>query len=111
VSIPTDNPSTSGNADLAPANVEAAVLGEVQALGSTVRPGLVAAAIAMARILDNPKAVSSQPPAARILTTLLEKLRSSSARAHHGRLAVVRTMSASDETPTPSPGRLGARER
>jgi hypothetical protein len=42
--------------------------------------------------LDNPKAVSSQPPAARVLTSLLDKLRSASAQGRRGRLAVVRTM-------------------
>jgi hypothetical protein len=68
------------------------VLAEIQALGSSARPGLVAAAVAMARILDNPKAVSSQPPAARVLTSLLDKLRSASAQGPRGRLAVVRTM-------------------
>jgi hypothetical protein len=68
------------------------VLAEIQALGSSARPGLVAAAVAMARILDNPKAVSSQPPAARVLTSLLDKLRSASAQGRRGRLAVVRTM-------------------
>ncbi|MDT7723310.1 MAG: hypothetical protein QOE94_4321 [Mycobacterium sp.] len=68
------------------------MLAEIQALGSSARPGLVAAAVAMARILDNPKAVSSQPPAARVLTSLLDKLRSASAQGRRGRLAVVRTM-------------------
>ena len=90
--MPTDNPPTCDYADISLANVEAAVLAEVQALGSSPRPGLVAAAIAMARILDNPKAVSSQPPAARMLTSLLDKLRSASAQGRRGRLAVVRTM-------------------
>lgn len=92
VSIPTDNPSTSINADISPANsVEAAVLAEVQALGSTARPGLVAGAIAMARILDNPKAISSQPPAARVLISMLEKLRSGSTT-RRGNLALVKSM-------------------
>ena len=92
VSVPTDDPSNTGNADNA-ANVESAVLAEINALdGSTVRPGLAAAAVAMARILDNPKAVSSQPPAARVLTSSLDKLRSASAQGRRGRLSVVRTM-------------------
>lgn len=46
VSVPTDSSLTSVDAD---SSVESAVVAEVQALGSTVRPGLVAAAIAMAR--------------------------------------------------------------
>jgi hypothetical protein len=64
----------------------------LQALGSGVRPGLVAAAVAMARILDNRKAASSQPPAACVLTTLLDTTRTASARGRRGRLAVVGTM-------------------
>ena len=46
----------------------------------------------MARILDNPRAVSSQPAAAKGLAALLDKLRSASARGRRGNLAVVRTM-------------------
>ncbi len=46
----------------------------------------------MARVLDNPKAVSSQPPAAKVLATLLDKLRSGAAQRRRGNLAVVRTM-------------------
>jgi hypothetical protein len=45
---------------------------------------------AMARILDNPKALNQQP-AAKVLAGLLDKLRSASARGRGG-LAVVRTM-------------------
>jgi hypothetical protein len=44
--------------------VESAVSLEIEELGAHQRPGLAAGASAMARILDNPKAVSSQPPAA-----------------------------------------------
>jgi hypothetical protein len=53
---------------------------------------LAAAALALARILDNPKAVSTQPAAAKILAVLLEKLSAASARGHGGHLASVRTM-------------------
>jgi hypothetical protein len=49
-------------------------------------------ALAMARVLDNPKAVSSQPPAAKVLTTVLDKLHSVGAQSRRGRLAVVRTL-------------------
>jgi hypothetical protein len=56
------------------------------------RPGLAQAALAMARILDNPSAVSSQPAAAKVLAGLLDKLRSASARGRRGGLALVRTM-------------------
>jgi hypothetical protein len=56
---------------------------------------LAAAAVALAQILDNPKAVSTQPAAAKVLATLLEQLRSASARGRRGNLAVVRAMSSS----------------
>jgi hypothetical protein len=48
-------------------------------------------ALALARILDNPKAVNQQPAAAKVLASLLEKLRSASARGRRGR-GLVRTM-------------------
>jgi len=51
------------------------------------------AALAMARILDDSKAVNQQPAAAKVLASLLDKLRSAQARNRRGRLAVVRTMS------------------
>jgi hypothetical protein len=57
VSMPTNNPSTGVNADR---SVVEAVGEELSTLDSP-RPGLVAVAIAMARILENPRAVSSQP--------------------------------------------------
>jgi hypothetical protein len=95
VSVPTGDASTSGNVVPAPANhaknsCVAAVLEEISALKHP-RPGLVAVAIAMAAVLDNPKAVSSQPPAAGRLVQVLEKLRSSSP-GHHGNLRLVREM-------------------
>ena len=46
---------------------------------------------ALARILDNPKAINQQPAAAKVLAAL-EKLRSASARGRRGGLAVVREM-------------------
>lgn len=49
------------------------------------------AALALARILDNPKAVN-QHPAAKVLSALLDKLRSASASGRRGALALVRTM-------------------
>lgn len=48
-------------------------------------------ALALARILDTPKAVNQQPAAAKVLASLLEKLRSASARGRRG-LGLVRTM-------------------
>jgi hypothetical protein len=60
--------------------------------GTEARPGLVAIALAMARILDNPKAVNQQPAAAKVLASLLDKLCQSAARGRRGHLALVRTM-------------------
>ena len=82
-----------------PGPVESGVQAEIAGL-SEARPGLAQAALAMARILDNQRAVSSQPAAAKVLTSLLDKLRSASAPNHRGRLRVVRAMSPRDETPT-----------
>jgi hypothetical protein len=45
----------------------------------------------MARVLDNQKAVSSQPAAAKVLAALLDNLRWASARGRRG-LSVVRAM-------------------
>ena len=91
--------------------VESAVSLEIEELGAHQRPGLAAAAFAMARILDNPKAVSSQPPAARMLSTLLDKLRSASAGRHRGNLAVVRAMTTNGGAPTVLDGPSGTREQ
>lgn len=62
-------------------------------MASESPPGLAQAALAMARILDNPKAVTTQPAAAKVLASLLDKLHSASARGRRGGLAVVRDMS------------------
>jgi hypothetical protein len=91
-----------------PGPVESGVEAEIRGVGAEARPGLAQAALALARILDNPKAVSQQPAAAKVLGALLEKLRSASARGRRGSLAVVRAMSASDDTPTALPGPSGA---
>jgi hypothetical protein len=45
----------------------------------------------MARILDNPKAVSPQPPAAKVLQVTLDKLRAS-APGRRGNLRLFRAM-------------------
>lgn len=80
--------------------VEGAVSAEIGALGEHNRPGLAATALALARVMDNPKATYSQPAAAKVLVALLEKLHSASGQARHGNLAVVRAM-ASRDLPTP----------
>jgi hypothetical protein len=43
-------------------------------------------------ILDNPRAPSAQPAAAKVLVGVMDKLHSASARGRRGRLAAVRTM-------------------
>jgi hypothetical protein len=71
---------------------ECAVLEELATLTSAeTRKGAAQAALAMARILDNPKAIAQQPQAAARLTTILEDLRKGSAR-RKGRLASVQAM-------------------
>ena len=71
---------------------ESAVLEELASLTSAeTRKGAAQAALAMARILDNPAAISQQPAAAAKLTAILEELRKGSAR-RKGRLASVQAM-------------------
>jgi hypothetical protein len=74
-----------------PGPVEAGVKAEIEGL-SEARPGLAQTALALARIMDSPKSVNQQPAAAKVLGTLLDKLRSASAQRRRGGLALVRTM-------------------
>ena len=71
--------------------VEMAVTTELAEL-TDARPGLAQAALALARLLDDTKASSQKPAAAKVLTQLLDKLRSSSASGRRGSLAVVKSM-------------------
>lgn len=59
-------------------------------MGTSRRPGLPAAAVAPARIMDNPRAVSTQPAAARQLVAILAMLSRGSQR--RGKLASVKSM-------------------
>jgi hypothetical protein len=45
--------------------------------------------------MEDPKAISTQPAAAKVLATLLDKLHSSSAQHRRGRLALVKSMTTS----------------
>ncbi|WP_375485111.1 hypothetical protein [uncultured Mycobacterium sp.] len=82
-----------------PGPVELAVQAELDNLPApTDRPGVAAAALAMARLLDNPRAVGSQPSAAKVLAGLLRDLRSASVRGRYGRLKVVREMTDKEGT-------------
>ena len=80
------------NASLEPGPVESGVEAEIGGVADG-RPGLAAVALAMARLLDESKAKNQAPAAAKVLASLLDKLRSASARGRRGRLALVRTMS------------------
>lgn len=50
-----------------PGPVESGVTAEIGGLAAEARPGLAQAALALARIMDNPKAVNQQPAAAKVL--------------------------------------------
>jgi hypothetical protein len=63
--------------------VEAGVEAEIAEL-SEARPGLAQTALATARVLDNPRLVSSLPAAAKVLTVLLDRLGPTSARGRPG---------------------------
>jgi hypothetical protein len=80
-----------GVAPNGPGPVEAAVQSELDGL-TAARPGLMQTALALARIMDTPRAVSSQPAAARTLAALLDKLHSVSAGSRRGRLTLVKSM-------------------
>lgn len=73
--------------------VESAVRLElVDVVQTGSRPALVATAVALARVLDNPRAMSVQPAAARQLKAILEDLRNGSDVRGRSRLSVVRAL-------------------
>jgi hypothetical protein len=73
--------------------VESGVQAEISDLAAELRPGLAQVALALARVMDNPKAINQKAAAAKVLAGLLDKLRSASAGGHRRSLAVVRAMS------------------
>ncbi|HWY01779.1 MAG TPA: hypothetical protein VNY55_18440 [Mycobacterium sp.] len=75
-----------------PGPVEAATQQEINAMPAQTRPGLVAIALAMARILDSSRAASAQPAAAKVLVSMLDTLHKGSAQGRRGNLAVVKSM-------------------
>jgi hypothetical protein len=83
LSVPVTSPSSGP--------VEVGVEAEIAGLAES-RPGLAQIALALARIMDNPKAVNQQPAAAKVLAVMLDKLRSASAYGRRRGLALVRTM-------------------
>jgi hypothetical protein len=52
-------------------SVESGVAAETDGLAAQARPGLAQVALALARIMDNPRAVATQPAAARQLVAIL----------------------------------------
>jgi hypothetical protein len=81
-----------------PGPVESGVQAEISGLAAEARPGLAQAALAVARVLDNPRAVNQHAAAAKVLSALLDKLHAASAHGRRERLAMVRAM-ASATTP------------
>ncbi len=73
-----------------PGPVESGVKAEISGSATDARPGLAATALALARIMDNPRAVSPQPTAARQLAVILGTL--SKPTQPRGKLAVVKSM-------------------
>ena len=75
-----------------PGRVEAGVLAEIEGLSTAEsRQGLVEVAVALARVLDKPLAISQHPAAAHRLSETLDKLRQG-ADQKAGKLATVRAM-------------------
>jgi hypothetical protein len=81
-----------------PGPVESGVEAEIAGLAEA-RPGLTAIALALGRLMDDPKAVNQKPAAAKTLAALLDKLRSASAARRRGNLAVVKSMTTSSPLP------------
>ena len=93
--VPVPEPSAQADADdrAAPAEgaVTAAVTAQLAGLPEAEsRPGLAAAAIRLAELLDRPEAMPQHPAAAGRLVELLEKLTRGNAK--RGRLTLVRSM-------------------
>ena len=76
----------------APGPVESGVATEISDPAALARPGLAAAALELARLMDNPRAVSQKAAAAKALAGILAELHSASVRGRRGHLAVVRKM-------------------
>jgi hypothetical protein len=72
--------------------VEAAVQEEANGMAAETRTGLVAIALARARILDSSRVASAQPAAAKVLVSVMDTLHKGSAQGRRGNLALVRTM-------------------
>jgi hypothetical protein len=81
-----------------PGPVERGVTAEISGLTQAeLQPALAEIALALARVLDSPRAVSSHPAAAKVMADILDRLHKGAARTHRGGLKVVRAMT---ETPS-----------
>jgi hypothetical protein len=60
--------------------------------GAVERPGLSAVVLALAAILDDTRHVATQPGAAKVLASLMDKLHQAGTRGRRGHLATVRAM-------------------
>jgi hypothetical protein len=78
-------------AEIGPGPVEVGVEAEIGGVADG-RPGLAQVALALARLMDDPTAKNQAPAAAKALVSVLDKLRSASARGRRGHLSSVRTM-------------------
>lgn len=75
---------------LNPGSIESVVETEISDFAEA-GPGLTQIALSLARTIDNPKAMNQQAAVAKVLTALLDKLRSASGHGSRVGLAVVRT--------------------
>lgn len=91
-----DNAPTCENPVSAPSNsVVSAVMEEIQSLSGHKRPALAASAVALAEVLDNPKATATKPAAAAKLAVLLEQLRKST-DGKKSKLTAIRSMTSAN---------------
>jgi hypothetical protein len=85
-------PVTSEDADFeARPSVVSGVSEAIESLAGHKRPDLAAAALALASVLDNPKAISTWPAAAAKMSDLMEQLRKSG-DGKRSKLASIRSM-------------------
>jgi hypothetical protein len=89
--VTNDGPVTPTCGDAPGYSVVEGVLAEIELFGGSKRPALENAALALAAVLDNPKATATKPAAAAKLADLLEQMRRG-ADQKESRLAKVRSM-------------------
>ena len=85
---------STGRSQSEPGPVESGVRAELEGL-TEARPGLAQVALALARLLDNPRATSQKAAAAKVLATLLDRLATASAGGRQSRLSLVKSMTTS----------------